>query len=83
MYKEDMVCIYNNLLISHEKGWYLAICDNMGEHKVCYTKWNKWDWKRQIQYDFIYMFNLKKKRINKHQTHKYREQTGGCQKGGG
>ena len=38
---------------------------------------------RQIPYDSTYMWNLKNK-INEQnkQTHKYREQTGGSQKGG-
>ena len=40
---------------------------------------------RQIPYDFTYMWNLKNK-INEQTkmkpTHRYREQTDGCQKGG-
>ena len=39
---------------------------------------------RQIPYDFTYMWNLKNK-INEQSKNKlrYREQTGGCQTGGG
>ena len=43
------------------------------------------DRERQIPYDFIYIWNLKRK-INEHMTqkqaHRHREQTGGCQQGG-
>ena len=52
-------------------------------------KWNKSDREeRQILYDFIYMWNLKKKNnkwtnmTKQKHGYKYREQTGDCQKGG-
>ena len=39
--------------------------------------------KRQIPYDFTYMWNLERNKMNKQkaeqeQTHKYRKQTDGC-----
>ena len=42
-------------------GWNLAICDNTGVPWGHYAKWNKSDRERQIPYDFIYMWNLRKK----------------------
>ena len=40
----------------------------------------------QILYDFTYMWNLKnktsKQMTNQKQSHRYREETGGCQRGG-
>ena len=42
----------------------------------------KSDKERQILYDLIYMWNIKtKKETNKQtQAHRYRQQTGGCQR---
>ena len=37
---------------------------------------------RQIPYDLTYMWNLKNKMKQK-ETHRYRDQMGGCQTGGG
>ena len=78
-----MVYIYNGILLGHKKELYFAICSNMdvlGEH---YAKWNKSDRERQILYDIIYIWNLKKYNklvnITKKQTHRYREQTSGYQ----
>ena len=28
--KENVVCIYNEILLSHKKRWNTAICNNMG-----------------------------------------------------
>ena len=51
-----------------------------------YAQRNKSVRERQILYDFTYIQNLKN-RINEptklKQTQRYRERTGGCQKGGG
>ena len=57
-----------------------AICDNMDGPWGHYAKWNKSDKERQILYELTYIWNLKKKN---HQTHRYREQTDGCQRWGG
>ena len=48
-----------------------------------YAKWSKSGRERQIPSDFTYL----KKQMNKHnkteQSHRYREEIGGCQRGGG
>ena len=41
-----------------------SICDNIDGSQGYYAKLNKAD--RQIPYDFIYMWNLKTKQMNKH-----------------
>ena len=52
-----------------------------------YAKCNKSDSERQILCNITYMWNLKKynklvKITKKKQTHRYRKQTGGCQREG-
>ena len=49
--KEDVVHIYNGILLSHKKEWNNAICSNMDGPRDCYTEWNKSDRERQISYD--------------------------------
>ena len=59
--KEDMVYIYNGILLSHKKEQNNAICSNMDGPRDCHTEWSKSDRERQISYDIIYVWNLKKK----------------------
>lgn len=49
----------NGILFSHRKG-NPASCDNVKGSRGHYVKWNKSDGERQILYDFIYLWNLKK-----------------------
>ena len=60
MDKEDVVYICRGILLSLEKDWNLAICNNMDGPRGYYAKWSKSDTKRQIPYDFTYMWNIKK-----------------------
>ena len=57
MDKEDMVHIYNGIVLSHKKEWNNAICSNMDASRDYHTKWSKSE--RQIPYDITYMWNLK------------------------
>ena len=59
MNKEDVVHIYNGILLSHRKEWNNIICSNMDEPRDYHTKWNKSKRERQIPYDITYMWNLK------------------------
>ena len=59
MDKEDVVHIYNGILLSHKKEWNNAICNNMDGPWDCHTEWSKSDRERQI-YVITYMWNLKK-----------------------
>ena len=61
MDKEDVVYLYNGILLSHKKEWNNAICSNMDGPRDYHTKWSKPDRERQISYDIAYMWNLKKK----------------------
>ena len=58
MDKEDVVFIYSEILLSHEREWNHAICHNMGGSRGYHTKWSKSE-KDIISYDSAYMQNLK------------------------
>ena len=62
---EDMVHIYNGILLSHEKEWNTAICSNMDRTRDYHSKWSRSDRQRQIPYSITYMWNLKYD-LNKH-----------------
>ena len=86
--KEDVVHIYNGILLSHIKEWKNAICSDMEGHRDCHTEWSKSDRERQISYDITYMWNLKKMvQVNlftkQKLSHRYRKQTYGYQGGKG
>ena len=59
MNKEDVVHMYNGVLLSHEKEQNNAICGNMDATRDYHTKWSKSERERQITYDITYMWNLK------------------------
>ena len=59
MDKEDVVYIYNGILLSHKKEWNNAICSNMDATRDDHTKWSKSERERQIPYDITYTWNLK------------------------
>ena len=64
MDKEDVVHIYNRILLSHEKECDFAICSNMDGLGCHYAKFNKSDRESQILYDITYMWSLKSKKCN-------------------
>ena len=79
MDKEDVVYIYNGILLSHKKEWSLAICDNMSGARGYYAKWNKSD--RERTNAVWFHLYVESKRQNKwtnitkqKQSHRYREQ---------
>ena len=61
MDKEDVIYIYNEILLSHKKEWKLAICNNMNGAREYYAKRNKSVREKQIPYGFAHMWNLKNK----------------------
>ena len=70
------------MIFSHKREWNLAICYNMDETRKYYAKWNKSGRYRWIAYDVTYVWKSKKQnkwRNTTRQTHRYREQTTGCQ----
>ena len=63
MDKEDMVPIYNGILVI-KKEWNNAICSNMDGPRDDHTKWSKSDRGRQVSHDITYMHNLIKNDTN-------------------
>ena len=55
MNKEDLVHIFNGLLLGHKKEWKFAICSNMDGLIGDSAKQNKPDRERQILYDITYV----------------------------
>ena len=51
MDKENVVHIYNGMLVSHQKEWNNAICSNMNGPRDCHTEWSKSD--REEKYHMI------------------------------
>ena len=57
MDKEDVVHLYNGILLSHKKEWNNAIRSHIDGFRDYHTKWSKSDIERQI-YDSTHMWNL-------------------------
>ena len=88
MDKEDVVHIYNGILLSHRKEWNNAICSNMGEPRDYRTKRSKSD--RETQISLWYHLYVESKTmiqmnlfIRHKRTHRLRKQTYGYQRWGG
>ena len=56
---EDVVYLYDGILLKHKKEWNNAICSNLDGPRYYHTNWNKSERARHISYDIIYMWNLK------------------------
>ena len=54
---EDVVQIYNGILLSYKKEWNSAICRNVDGPRDYHIKWNK---SEKDKYDVTYTWNLKK-----------------------
>ena len=59
MDKEDVVKIYNGILLSHKKEWNWVICRDVDGPRVCHTEWSEPEREKQISYINAYMWNLK------------------------
>ena len=59
MDKEDVVYIYNGILLDNEKEWNLAICNNVDRTGGYYAEWNKSVRGWQLSYIFTCMWNLR------------------------
>ena len=60
MDKEDVVHIYNGILLSHKKELNCVICKDMDGPRDCHTEWSKSEREKQILYINAYMWNLEK-----------------------
>ena len=55
--QEDVVRIYNGILLSHKKEWNCAICINMDGPRDCHTERRESDGEGEILYGISYMWN--------------------------
>ena len=60
MDKEDVVHIYNAILLSHKKERNWVIYRNVDGLRVCHIEWSKSEREKQISYINAYMWNLEK-----------------------
>ena len=60
MDKEDVVQIYNGILLSHKKERNWVICRDMDGSRDCRIEWSKSEREKQISYINAYMWNLEK-----------------------
>ena len=58
MGKENVVHIYNGILLNHKKEWNNAFCSNMDAPRDDHTKWSKPDRERQTPYYILYNIRL-------------------------
>ena len=50
MDKEDVVYVYNGILLSHKREQNCVICRDMDGPRDCHTEWNKSEREKQISY---------------------------------
>ena len=60
MAKEDVIHIYNGILLSHKKERNWVLCRDMERPRDCHTEWSKSEKEKQISYINAYMWNLEK-----------------------
>ena len=60
MDKEDVVHIYNGILLSHEKEQKWVSFSEVNEPRACYTEWNKSEKEKQVSHINAYTWNLEK-----------------------
>ena len=60
MDKEDVVHIYNGILLSHKKEQSWVICWDVDGSRDCHTEWSKSEREKQISYINACMWNLEK-----------------------
>ena len=60
MDKEDVVHIYNGILLSHKKEQNWVICWDVDGFRDCHTEWSKSEREKQISCINAYMWNLEK-----------------------
>ena len=61
MDKEDMVHIYNGILLNQKKEWNWVICRDVDGSRDCHTEWSKSEREKQTSYINAYMWNLEKR----------------------
>ena len=72
--------IYSGKLLSHNKEWNCAICNNMDGPRRYYAKWNKLEKDKYCMISLVCGI-LNEQTTKQKQSFRYGEQTGGCQRG--
>ena len=85
---KDIVAIHKRILLGHKKEWNLTICNNMDVPRRYHVKWNVSQSKTNAHWFYLYEESKKKphkvnEETKQEQTHRCREQTGGCKMGEG
>ena len=57
--KDDVVHIYNKILLNHKKEHNCVICRDVGEPRDYHTEWSKSEREKQISCINPYIWNLK------------------------
>ena len=57
---EEVVHIYNGILLSHQKEQNCAICRDVDASKDCHTETSNPEREKQISYNTDYLWNLEK-----------------------
>ena len=60
MDKDNVVHIYNGILLSHKKEQSWVICRDVDGPRDCHTEWSKSERGKQISYINAYTWNLEK-----------------------
>ena len=60
MAKEDVIHIYNGILLSHKKEQNWVICRDVDVSRDCHTEWSKSEREKKLSYNNAYMWNLEK-----------------------
>ena len=60
MDKEDVVHMYNEILLSHKKERNSAICRDVDGPRDWGTEWSKSEREKQLLYNIIHIWNLEK-----------------------
>ena len=60
MHTHTYTYTHTGILLSHQKEWNIATCNDMNGTRGYYARWHKSVRERQIPYDFTHMWNNKK-----------------------
>ena len=63
MDKEDVVHIYNGILLSHKNKWNSAICRDVDKPRDCHIEWSKSEREKQILYNIVYIQYLESRKM--------------------
>ena len=58
--KEDVVYIYNGIILSHKKERNWVICRDVDESRDCHEEWGESEREGQISYVSAYVWNLER-----------------------